>query len=176
MTLEGKKKRPKCNASKMTEVYGLQLSRSRTMFIKYSSVLSSEGAKRAKFLFVDLMICQVSLADILRFLQAQPQVSGADINIVRRDFPGGSLVETQRSQCRECMFDPCSGNWDPTCCAAWPKYIYFFLLKKKKKVCQELELEADSDGDSSPGVPCAQHHATGCTTPHSLRFHFCEIK
>lgn len=57
-----KKKRPKRNARKMTEVYVLQLSRSRTVFIKYSSVLSSEVAKRAKFLFVDLMTCQVSLA------------------------------------------------------------------------------------------------------------------
>ena len=115
-------------------------------------------------------------SDILRFLQVQPQVSSTDIKTVRRDFPGGPVVETQRSQCRGCTFDPCSGNWDPTCRASWPKKNFFFLIKKKKKVCQELELEADSDGDSSPRVPRAQHCATGCTTPLSLRFHFCEIK
>lgn len=66
--------------------------------------------------------------DILRFLQTQPQGSGADIKTVRRDFPGGPVIETQRSQCRGCTFDPCLGNWDPTCRAAWPK---IFKLKKK---------------------------------------------
>lgn len=48
--------------------------------------------------------------DILRFLQTQPQGSGADIKTVRRDFPGGPVIETQRSQCRGCTFDPCLGN------------------------------------------------------------------
>ena len=72
-------------------------------------------------------------SDILRFLQVQPQVSSTDIKTVRRDFPGGPVVETQRSQCRGCTFDPCSGNWDPTCRAAWPKKNFFFLIKKKKK-------------------------------------------
>ena len=38
-----------------------------------------------------------------------------------RDFPGGPLVRTPRSHCRGHRFDPWSGNYDPTCYAAWPK-------------------------------------------------------
>ena len=30
-----------------------------------------------------------------------------------RDFRGGPVVETHRSQCRVPGFDPCLGNWSP---------------------------------------------------------------
>ena len=31
------------------------------------------------------------------------------------------MVKTLHSQCRGYRFNPWSGNWDPTCCTAWPK-------------------------------------------------------
>ena len=33
-----------------------------------------------------------------------------DLNVVRRDFPGGPVVKTPHSQCRGHGFDPWSGS------------------------------------------------------------------
>ena len=36
-------------------------------------------------------------------------------------FSGSPVIKTLHFQCRECVFDPWSGDWDPTCHVAWPK-------------------------------------------------------
>ena len=50
-----------------------------------------------------------------------------------RDFPGVPVVKTPRFQCRGHRFDPCLGNWDPTCHVAWPK-------KKKRSMAKLFSL------------------------------------
>ena len=49
----------------------------------------------------------------------------------RKDFPGGPVVKTLRSQCRRHGFDPWCGNSDPACHTARPK------KKKKSRGKQE---------------------------------------
>ena len=45
-----------------------------------------------------------------------------------------SMVKTLHFQCRECVFDPWSGDWDPTCHVAWPK------KKRKRKQSRMMSL------------------------------------
>ena len=75
-------------------------------------------------------------SDILRFLQAQPQVSGADIKTGRREFwwssGWDSALPTQGVYVRFLF-----RNWDPTCHEVWPKKI-FFNWKKKKRSARSL--------------------------------------
>ena len=46
------------------------------------------------------------------------------------NFPEGLVVKTPCCQCRGCRFNFWSGNYDPTCCAVWPKNKKW----KKKKI------------------------------------------
>ena len=41
--------------------------------------------------------------------------------IFMRDFPGSPVVKTLSFQCRECGFNPWSGNLDHTCHVRQPK-------------------------------------------------------
>ena len=47
------------------------------------------------------------------------------------NFPEGLVVKTPCCQCRGCRFNFWSGNYDPTCCAVWPKNKKW---KKKKDI------------------------------------------
>ena len=54
-----------------------------------------------------------------------------------RDFSGSPVVKTPCFQCKVFEFYPWSGNWDPTCQAAWPRRTKKKLtqLTNKKTVC-----------------------------------------
>ena len=49
------------------------------------------------------------------------------------DCPGRPVVKTSYFQCREHRFNPCLGNWDLTCCTAWPKKLKTERKKERKK-------------------------------------------
>ena len=49
------------------------------------------------------------------------------------DCPGRPVVKAPCFQCRGHRFNPCLGNWDLTCCTAWPKN-FFKRWKFFKKV------------------------------------------
>ena len=57
-----------------------------------------------------------------------------------RDFPGGPVVKTPHSQCREPRFDPRSGNQILQAATKTRRsknnylFIYLFILKKEKKL------------------------------------------
>ena len=58
------------------------------------------------------------LLQLVRSVEATEKGSGVVLSSVSsfRDFPGGPMAKTPRSQCRGLGFDPWSGNYDPTRC------------------------------------------------------------
>ena len=49
------------------------------------------------------------------------EIDNLNREIIRGDFPGCLVVTTPCFQCTGHRFNPCLGNKDPVCCAAWLK-------------------------------------------------------
>ena len=79
------------------------------------------------------------------------------------DFSAGPVARTLCFPCRWHGFNPWSGNWDLTCCTAWPKKRNIdpaAMEEMSRSHCRKINIVVVIIGKYSPHSPSSDHSAS----------------